>query len=33
MSASCFKPVMCGLTYLREFDGSTDPVEAGLTGR
>lgn len=23
---------VCGLTYLRELDGSTDPVKAGFTG-
>jgi hypothetical protein len=23
---------VCGLTYLREQDGSTDPVKAGFTG-
>ena len=23
---------VCGLTYLRELDGSTDPVKAGYTG-
>jgi hypothetical protein len=23
---------VCGLTYLREFDGSNDPVKAGFTG-
>jgi hypothetical protein len=23
---------VCGLTYLREFDGSRDPVKAGYTG-
>jgi hypothetical protein len=23
---------VCGLTYLREFDGSIDPVKAGYTG-
>ena len=23
---------VCGLTYLRELDGSSDPVKAGLTG-
>jgi hypothetical protein len=23
---------VCGLTYLREFDGSSDPVKAGFTG-
>jgi hypothetical protein len=23
---------VCGLTYLRELDGSTDPVRAGFTG-
>jgi hypothetical protein len=23
---------VCGLTYLRELDGSTDPVRAGYTG-
>jgi hypothetical protein len=23
---------VCGLTYLREFDGSVDPVKAGFTG-
>ncbi|WP_213772602.1 hypothetical protein [Bradyrhizobium sp. dw_78] len=23
---------VCGLTYLRERDGSTDPVKAGFTG-
>jgi hypothetical protein len=23
---------VCGLTYLREFDGSSDPVKAGYTG-
>ena len=24
--------VVCGLTYLRELDGSSDPVKAGFTG-
>ena len=24
--------VVCGLTYLRELDGSNDPVKAGYTG-
>jgi hypothetical protein len=24
--------VVCGLTYLRELDGSHDPVKAGYTG-
>jgi hypothetical protein len=23
---------VCGLTYLRQLDGSTDPVKAGFTG-
>jgi hypothetical protein len=23
---------VCGLTYLRELDGSSDPVKAGFTG-
>jgi hypothetical protein len=23
---------VCGLTYLRELDGSSDPVKAGYTG-
>ena len=23
---------VCGLTYLRQLDGSTDPVKAGYTG-
>ncbi|MGN6115275.1 MAG: hypothetical protein ACTHN2_07135 [Nitrobacter sp.] len=23
---------VCGLTYLRELDGTTDPVKAGYTG-
>jgi hypothetical protein len=23
---------VCGLTYLRELDGSNDPVKAGFTG-
>ena len=23
---------LCGLTYLRELDGSSDPVKAGYTG-
>jgi hypothetical protein len=23
---------VCGLTYLRELDGSVDPVKAGFTG-
>ncbi len=23
---------VCGLAYLRELDGSTDPVKAGFTG-
>jgi hypothetical protein len=23
---------VCGLTYLRELDGTTDPVKAGFTG-
>jgi hypothetical protein len=23
---------VCGLTYLRELDGSTNPVKAGFTG-
>jgi hypothetical protein len=23
---------VCGLTYLRELDGSNDPVSAGFTG-
>jgi hypothetical protein len=23
---------VCGLTYLRELDGSSDPVRAGFTG-
>jgi hypothetical protein len=23
---------VCGLTYLRELDGSTDPLKAGFTG-
>ena len=23
---------VCGLTYLRQFDGTTDPVKAGYTG-
>jgi hypothetical protein len=23
---------VCGLTFLRELDGSTDPVKAGFTG-
>jgi len=23
---------VCGLTYLRELDGSTDPVKAGFSG-
>jgi hypothetical protein len=23
---------VCGLTYLRELDGSNDPVKAGYTG-
>ena len=23
---------VCGLTYLRELDGSSDPVNAGFTG-
>jgi hypothetical protein len=23
---------VCGLTYLRELDGRTDPVKAGFTG-
>jgi hypothetical protein len=23
---------ICGLTYLRELDGSSDPVKAGYTG-
>jgi hypothetical protein len=23
---------VCGLTYLRELDGSADPVKAGFTG-
>ncbi len=23
---------VCGLTYLRQLDGSTDPVRAGYTG-
>ena len=23
---------VCGLTYLRELDGSRDPVKAGFTG-
>lgn len=23
---------VCGLVYLREFDGSSDPVKAGFTG-
>jgi hypothetical protein len=23
---------VCGLTFLREFDGSSDPVKAGFTG-
>ena len=23
---------VCGLTYLRQIDGSTDPVKAGYTG-
>ncbi len=23
---------VCGLTYLRQLDGSTNPVEAGFTG-
>jgi hypothetical protein len=23
---------VCGLTYLRELDGSTDPVKSGFTG-
>ena len=23
---------VCGLTYLREIDGSNDPVKAGFTG-
>jgi hypothetical protein len=24
--------IVCGLTYLRELDGSIDPVKAGFTG-
>ena len=24
--------VVCGLTYLRQLDGSNDPVKAGFTG-
>ena len=24
--------VVCGLTYLRELDGSNDPVKSGYTG-
>jgi hypothetical protein len=24
--------VVCGLTYLRQLDGSNDPVKAGYTG-
>jgi hypothetical protein len=24
--------IVCGLTYLRELDGSSDPVKAGFTG-
>ena len=23
---------LCGLTYLRQLDGTTDPVKAGFTG-
>jgi hypothetical protein len=23
---------VCGLTYLRQLDGSSDPVKAGFTG-
>jgi hypothetical protein len=23
---------VCGLTYLRELDGTVDPVKAGFTG-
>ncbi|MGH6755385.1 MAG: hypothetical protein ACREDP_24790, partial [Bradyrhizobium sp.] len=23
---------VCGLTYLRQLDGTTDPVKAGFTG-
>ena len=23
---------VCGLTYLRQLDGSSDPVKAGITG-
>jgi len=23
---------VCGLTYLRQLDGSNDPVKAGFTG-
>jgi hypothetical protein len=23
---------VCGLTYLRQLDGSSDPVKAGYTG-
>jgi hypothetical protein len=26
------KLTVCGLTYLRELDGSSDPVKAGFTG-
>ena len=26
------KLTVCGLTYLRELDGSSDPVKAGYTG-
>jgi hypothetical protein len=24
--------VVCGLTYLRQLDGASDPVKAGYTG-
>ncbi|MGB9113758.1 hypothetical protein [Bradyrhizobium sp.] len=26
------RSAVCGLTYLRELDGSSDPVKAGYTG-